>query len=403
MSDIWIRKYVPQKASDLVGERLKIDAIRKYIEGFKKGQKPLFLYGGVGNGKTSAIYAIANDLDLELMEINASDTRNADAVTTLLTGVLNQGSLFGTKKLILVDEVDGLSGMKDRGGLSALLKLVPNSRYPIVLIAHDAYDDKLKELRKESELIEFSQLTHEDILGLLKRICESEKIKFEEDALSQLARICGGDARAAINDLQTISALGGKLTLSMVNDLGERHTTKKIEDSLKRVFKTTDPDVALGAFDDINEDIDKVFLWVEENIPKEYLKPEHLANAFENLSLADVFYGRIRRWQYYRFYVYCYNLMSAGIALSKDKKYPTNIAYKPTSRLLKIWIYNNANAKKKSISQKIATATHTSAKRAYRDSVPYLQFLFKHDKKMSQAIADCAKLSDEEVTWLRTK
>jgi replication factor C large subunit len=403
MSDIWIRKHMPKKASDLVGQKSQVETIRKYVENFKRGKKPLFLYGGIGNGKTSAVYAIANDLGLELMEINASDTRNADAVTTLLSGVLNQGSLFGTGKLILVDEVDGLSGMKDRGGLQALLKLIPNSRYPLIMIAQDAYADKLKELRKESELVEFAQLTHEDIHSLLKAICEKEKIQYDDEALSQLARVSGGDARAAINDLQTMAAPGGKLTLEMVSYLGERNTTKKIEDSLKRIFKTTDPDVALGAFDDVNEDIDKVFLWVEENIPKEYLKPEHLANAFENLSLADVFYGRIRRWQYYRFYVYCYNLMSAGIALSKDKKYTASTQYKPTSRLLKIWIYNNANAKKKSISQKIAALTHTSTKRAYRDSVPYLQFLFKHDKKMSAAIAESAKLSEEEVAWLRTK
>jgi replication factor C large subunit len=403
MSDIWIRKHTPKKASDVVGQKPQVESIKKHIENFKRGKKPLFLYGGIGNGKTSSVYAIANDLGLELMEINASDTRNAEAVTTLLSGVLNQGSLFGSSKIILVDEVDGLSGMKDRGGLQALLKLIPNSRYPLIMIAQDAYNDKLKDLRKESELVEFAQLTHEDIHVLLKAICEKEKIKFDDEALSQLSRICGGDARAAINDLQTISAPGGKLTLEMVNDLGDRNTTKKIEESLKRVFKTTDPDVALGAFDEIDEDIDKVFLWVEENIPKEYLKPEHLSNAFENLSLADVFYGRIRRWQYYRFYVYCYSLMSAGIALSKDKKYSSNIQYKPTSRLLKIWIYNNANAKKKSISQKIAAATHTSTKRAYRDTVPYMQAVFKHDKKMSAAIAESAKLSDEEIAWLKTK
>jgi len=46
------------------------------------------------------------------------------------------------------------------------------------------------------------------------------------------------------------------------------------------------------------------------NLPKEYTKAEDLAKAYENLSLADVYFGRIRRWQYYRFYVYIYNLLS---------------------------------------------------------------------------------------------
>jgi replication factor C large subunit len=369
---------------------------------FKHKKKPIFLYGGIGNGKTSSVYALANDLDLELTEINASDTRNADSITTLLSGVIHQGSLFGTSKIILVDEVEGISGTSDRGGLTSLMKLVPESRYPIVVIAHDAYIDKLKDLRKESELIEFPPLSTQDIFTLLKRICDKEKVKYEDDALMQLSRICGGDARAAVNDLQTIAAIG-KIDSKSVDEAGERNITTKIEESLKIVFKTTDPALALGAFDDINEDIDKVFLWVEENIPKEYLKPEHLAAAFENLSLADVFYGRIRRWQHYRFYVYCFNLMSAGIALSKDKKYPSTTKYAPTSRLLKIWIYNNANAKKKAISQKVAAVTHTSAKRAYRDTVPYMQNIFKKNKSMAAEISHAAGLSDEEVAWLKTK
>jgi len=302
-----------------------------------------------------------------------------------------------------VDEIDGISGTKDRGAIPSLLKLIPDSKYPIILIAHDAYADKLKEVRKSSELIEFLPLTHEEIVSLLKKICEIEKIEYDEEALSQLSRISGGDARASINDLQTIASPGLKITLETIQDIGERNTTSKIEDSLKRIFKTTDPNIALGAFDDVDEDIDKIFLWVEENTPKEYLNPKHLAAAFDNLSLADVFYGRIRRWQYYRFYVYCYNLMSAGIALSKDKKYSSNIKYAPTSRLLKIWIYNNANAKKKSISQKLGAVTHTSAKRAYTDTIPFLQTIFKKDKKSAELIAKYADFTDEEITWLQTK
>ena len=402
MSDIWIKKYSPEHLSEMVGQQEQLAKLKKLVSEFRKGKKPVFLYGGVGNGKTSAVYALANELGLELTEINASDTRNSDSITELLSGVVRQGSLFGTGKIILLDEIDGLSGTSDRGGIPAILKIIPESRYPVVLIAHDAYTDKLKEIRKVSELVEFSSLSSENVLSLLKRICENEKIKYNEDALSQLSRISGGDARAAVNDLQTI-AFEGKITSDMVSELSERNATSKIEDSLKRIFKTTDPTVALGAFDDVEEDIDKVFLWVEENIPAEYLKPEHLSGAFDSLSLADVFYGRIRRWQYYRFYVYCYNLMSAGIALSKDKKYPSNVSYKPTSRLLKIWIYNNANAKKKAISQKIAAATHTSSKRAYRDTVPYLQPIFKKNKKMAESISKEANLSEEEIAWLKTK
>lgn len=43
-----------------------------------------------------------------------------------------------------------------------------------------------------------------------------------------------------------------------------------------------------------------IFLWIEENIPYEY-KGEELARAYDALSIADVFRGRIHRQQHWRF------------------------------------------------------------------------------------------------------
>ena len=401
MNDIWIRKYSPKKLSEVIGQNEQIDVLKLFVRNHKKGSKPIFLYGGTGNGKTTSVYALAEELGLELVELNASDNRKSSSVTELLSGVINQVSLFGTSKIVLIDEVDGVSGIKDRGAIPSILKIVPDSRYPVVLVAHDAYSEKLKALKKVSQLIEFKPLDHEDIYFLLKKICYAEKVSYDDEALKKLARISGGDARAAVNDLQTLSAGKTKITSELIDSVGERKTTKKIEDALSRVFKTTNPEVALGAFDDVDEDLDKIFLWVEENIPKEYLQPEHLKNAFNNLSLADVFYGRIRRWQYYRFYVYCYNLLSAGIALSKDKKYAGNVKYKQTSRLLKIWIYNNANAKKKGIAQKIAAKTHTSAKYAFENDVPFVQAMFSKDKALAERLSHDFDLNDEEIAWLK--
>lgn len=402
MERIWIKKYFPLKKDDFVGNSSEFSSVLNYVKNYSKGNKPLFVYGGIGNGKTSSVYVVAEELGFELVELNASDTRSSSSITELLSGVLNQGSLFGNSKLILIDELDGLSGTKDRGAVPSLAKLISSSSFPVILVAQDAYVDKLKPLRKISELVEFNPLSSEDIFSLLKRICVSEKVEFDESALQQLARISGGDARAAVNDLQSIASLG-KISKDSVSMIGERNSTKKIEDALTRIFKTTDVSVALPAFDDVVEDLDQVFLWVEENLPKEYLEPEHLAVAFDNVSLADVFRGRIRRWQYYRFYVYCYNLMTAGVALAKDKKYSSKVKYSQTSRLLKIWIYNNANAKKKSIASKVALKTHTSQKRAFSDVVPFLQGIFKKNKVLADKLSSEFDFADEEVNWLKTK
>ena len=403
MSSIWINKYSPKNPTDVIGQTQQVSLLKKYVENHKNGGKIIFLYGGRGNGKTSSVYALANELNLELVELNASDTRNAAAIKSIIGGAIGQMSLFGTEKLILIDEVEGISGTKDRGAAQSLIKTVKNSKYPVVVIGADAYDNKVKALRKESELIEFKSLDVDSIELILKNILDLEKIDYDAKAIRHLARISDGDARAAINDLQTIVAGKKKLEISDVEVIGDRHSTKTIEDALLRVFKTTDSEIALRAFDEVSEDLDKIFLWVEENLPKEYLEPEALSRAFDNLSLANVFFGRIRRWQYYRFYVYCYNLLSAGIAISKDKKNDKKIEYKRSSRLLKIWIYNNANAKRKAIAQKVAFNTHSSQKEAFQSVVPFLQVTFQNDTKSAGAIADELDFSDEEIAWLKKK
>ncbi len=402
MNQVWINKHVPKKESDLIGNVSEYAFMKQHILTFNNSKKPLFIYGGVGNGKTSSVSILADELNLELVELNASDSRSSSSISELLSGVLNQGSLFGSSKLVLIDELDGLSGTKDRGAVPSIVKIISDSKYPVVFIAQDAFDDKLKPLMKISELVEFKSLSSEDVFHILKKICLSEGVSFDESALHQLSRISGGDARAAINDLQSIAGLG-KISSEAVSFVGERNSTKKIESALLKIFKTTDVSVALPAFDDVVEDLDEVFLWVEENIPKEYLEPEHLSFAFDNVSLADVFRGRIRRWQYYRFYVYCYNLMTAGVALAKEKKYSSKVNYSQTSRLLKIWIYNNANAKKKSIAQKVASKIHASQKVAFSSVVPFLQVIFKKDKSLSEKLSKDFDFAEEEIAWLKAK
>ena len=396
----WIKKYSPKTLKEVIGQETQIEKLTKHLEDFEKTKKPIMLYGGTGNGKTSSATAFANEKNYELIEMNASDTRNANTINELLSGVINQASLFGTKKLILVDEVEGLSGVKDRGGVQALVKIISKSKYPFIIICEDAYIDKLKPIRKICELIEYKPITTNETINIFKHICKEENIKYEENALEQLARMSGGDLRSGINDLQTIGNKG-TITEKEVLDLDTRDTTQEIEQALHRVFKTTKAEIALTAYDNVTEDLDKIFLWVEENIPQEYINPEYIEKAYDNLSLADVFYGRIRRWQYYRFYVYCYNLLSAGIALSKKEKNSAQIKYKPSSKLLKIWILNNSVAKRKSIAQKIGKNTHTATNKSFTDIIPHMQLIFKQKDKSAEQIKKELDLTEEEITWLK--
>ena len=395
----WTRKYSPKSGRDLQGLEKQYSEIRKFVDTFRKG-KALMLYGLSGAGKTSSAYAVANDMGLELIEINASDSRNAGSIDSIIGNASKQASLFFSGKIILVDEVEGLAGREDRGGVQALVKVVAESSFPIVVTCQDPYSDKLKALRKACSLIEFGIREAPDTVTLLKAICEKEKVEFEEDALRVIAAKSSGDFRAAINDLQSCAMMDGTVSRESVEHIGGRERGEKIESALTRVFKTTNYKVALGAYNAVDEDLDEIFMWVDENLPKEYLKPEDLARGFEQLSRADVFKGRIRRWQHYRFYVHCYEMLSAGIAVSKDERYASPPKYKQTTRKLKIWMANMKNLKKKAIAEKIAAATHIGKGHAFRDTLPFLKPIFRNDKKQAAMIAEFLDLDPEQAEYL---
>ena len=391
-------KYAPQSLKEVIGQELAVSQLKDFVLNYKqKKQKSVLLYGPIGNGKTSSVYALAKELNYELLEINSSDIRKQEKMNTFLSSVLGQMSLFFRPKIVLIDEIDCLSGTKDRGCISALLKGIQKSVFPVVLTANDAYEPKLKELRKESLLIEYPKLDYKIIVGALQNICGLEKIKCEEKALNTLARQVDGDLRGALIDLQ-ICAQKENFTVGDVSSLSDRKRTETIINALHLIFKSSNVLNALGALDDIDVDLNEVFLWLDENLPKEYLSPAALAKAYEYMSRADVFNGRISRQQHWRFLVYINNLLTAGISSAKTEKNTEFVQYKPTMRILKIWQAKMKLAKRKEIAEKLALKTHTSQKVAFQQ-VPYLQEMFRH--KSGAEIAVELELSAEEVEWLR--
>ena len=250
--------------------------------------------------------------------------------------------------------------------------------------------------------MEFKELDHISVFKILQNICNKEKIKYEEETLKTLSRRSGGDARAAINNLQALTQENKELSKESIDDLSDREKTEKIMAALNKIFKTTDLKIAIAAFDNVEEDLNEQLLWIDENLPKEYTKPEDLAKAYEMLSKSDVFNRRIKRWQHYRFLIYINALITAGIASAKKEKYKSLVEYKPTGRLLKIWWSNQKAMKKKAIAEKIAEKTHSSKKEIIKSTMPYLPVMFAN-KEMRKNISTELDLSDEEADWLKAQ
>jgi replication factor C large subunit len=396
-----IKKYYPRTVKDVQGQEKALGELKNFVENFKKQKKKAaLLYGPSGIGKTSMVHALAHDSGYEIVEINASDFRNHEHINSLLGNAIKQQSLFSKGKIILVDEMDGLSGREDRGGVGAITKLIAETTYPIIMTATNPWDTKLTSVRNKAMLIQLHTLNYLTIFSILKKICVEEKIKFKDDVLKSLARRSGGDLRAAINDLQILAGKG-EITKEDLEELSQRNQIEGMIQALLKVFKTTDPEIAIKAFDNVDEDLDKCMLWIDENLPKEYTKPEDLAKAYDKLSKADVFRGRIRRWQNWRFLTYINQLLTVGVALSKNEKYHKFVQYKPTVKLLKLWRANLKYQKRKAIAQKISEKTHSSTKEVLQDTLPYLKVIFRKNRSMAEKLTEELDLDKEEVAWLK--
>ena len=369
-----VDKYKPKKLCNVIGQDLSL------LKRFILEKRNLILHGPTGTGKTSAVYALANELDYEVLEINTSDFRGKNFIGSVIGSAIKQRSLFSRGKIILVDDIDCFN-IADRGGVQELVKLIKDSVYPICFTAIDPFISKLSSLRKQCNLIEFKALSREGVFNYLKEICKLEKLNCVAEDLYLISEKSKGDLRAALNDLENKDIL-----------VFEREKKYSIEEALKKAFINGD----INAFNNSNLNLDESFLWLEENLFRQFTRKQDIYLGFDKLSKADVFNGRIRRWQYWRFLVYRNLLMTLGVGSSKSREY-IPIKYKRNSRILKLWFAKMRYAKRKAIAEKIAEKTHCSSKRALTDF-----YLIKNLVEDSEIVKEL-ELSDEEMEWIKVK
>ena len=379
-------KYRISKFSELKFQETAISDLRKFLQDFPK-KKGAILHGPAGTGKTSLALAAVRENDFDVLELNASDLRNRKKLEEVLKPATLQQSLFKKGKILLMDEVDGVTG-SDIGGIPELVRILESSKYPVIMTCNDVWQSKLSPLRSKSKLIEMKALKTPMIIEILNTVAKKENLNKDMRFLQQIAIKSQGDLRAALNDLQSY-ALSDILT---VNTDEKRDYEDTIFNILKRVFKERHD--FLNLFDSTKMSLDEILLWLEENIPREY-KNETLAKAYLALGKADVFRGRIYRKQSWRFLVYQNIFQSAGVAYAKRQTNPGFTKYETPKRILKIWMNNQRTIQKKSISKKYAKLTHCATKRIMAD-FPIIKPILKNP-----AVQNQLRLSEEEIAYLK--
>ncbi len=419
----WFLKYSLDSLDDLI-ETKEIKKVRLFFDSFQKENgeyvkttqvaqkirsKGLLLVGMPGSGKTTTLNLFGEKYNYEIFELNASDARNKKSIEQSIGDVIKQKSLFGQEKLILIDEADGVSGTNDRGGLAEIVKYLKLTNYPIVFTANDKDSDKIKAIKKITTVVDFEAHSYELLNSIAKKILTLENIEFNQKDLDEFIGLRDtADIRGFINDLQA-SIFDDKFKLSQ--DLELRDYKKKIENILDKIFYSYPQDALKSTFNsDVN--IDDLILYLEENIPIKY-RGTALNLAFNEISKADVFRGRILKWQHWKYLVYVFFYSTFAISEAKGNQSLEKGKWEKNSRILKKWIYSNKVGslqprtklqKQKEdplkLIEKISNKYKCSVKKTRTQIIPYILINWKNDNHFKNNLIKEFEMNSAEIKCL---
>ena len=398
---LWVEKYRPKKIEDIIGNEEAKATFIEWLKGKRKSKKAVLLYGPPGVGKTALVNAAAKEHGFTIIEMNASDTRSEKAVNAIAkpaTSYLALDTFTAESKgnLLFLDEVDGIAGNEDRGGVSAIIEIVEKSRVPVIMAANDPNIDKLRPLKKVCLLIRFHQIRIPLIIALLQKICLLEHVKADFEALEHIAQNSKGDVRSAVNDLQSLAEENHILTLQDTMTLTSRNKDISMEETLRGFFSAKSVEEASSLLFRSSVDYDEFIMSVSDNLPRRYTNPDELAAAYDFVSKADLFRGRIGT-EHWHLLKYFFNDLSEAAAVAPESYKPFEFI-SPPIRIITLFWTKGKRTMLENICGKIGDQCHVSHLIAKQEFIPFLKIML--EKQKSSPLISSLELTTEEVDFL---
>ena len=305
---MWSEIYRPVKVRDMIGNEDERLMVMKWLSGWVVGSKPLLLIGPPGVGKTTLVHALARQLDYDLIEMNASDTRNRDQLEQLITPILANTSIFGKNILLFLDEVDGISGREDTGGIESIVRIMKQPTIPVIMAANSR-DAKIKELAKVCKTIEFNAVTPRLLMLLIDHVLNHQKKKLNLSEKTSIVDKAHGDVRLLLNILQAkVSGYDASANASPDIDIAEAINgffRAQNEDAARSFLLNADgsyqdPRFGMSAEERRKDMLGALF----SSIVSSRIDIVTLADLLEVVSRADLIVGRIarkRQWSLLRY------------------------------------------------------------------------------------------------------
>ncbi|MEM1922764.1 MAG: replication factor C large subunit [Nitrososphaerota archaeon] len=397
MSLPWTEKYRPRRVSEVVGNEEAKKQFEEWIRGWERGSpthKAALLVGPPGTGKTSLVLAYANETGYDVVEVNASDERSGERLKSIVGESVRQSTLGGTRRrMILLDEVDGIAGREASGGVATISSLLKSTKIPIIMVANDPWSQRLAPLREGALMIKFNKLRQREIVNHLKKILSAEKISLDEGVLEEIARRSEGDMRSAINDAQLLvsSRVEPEALLEIV---GQRDRQKSSFTVLGEIFSSTSAAMGRNAVQGADMEIEDIMLWVYDNIFNQIHTPSALAEVLKLLADADLNYSRVKKFQRWELLRYVAPVLGAAPGIVKNLygekgarfEFPTHIRFMQQTREQRQNIQSGL--------AKISVKCGLSRVKAATEVLPFIRAMIR---KGETGIIKYFSLTEEEV------
>jgi len=311
----WTERHRPTSESHLEGNEAQRQKIRKWLDDWKTGvpkNKAILLVGPPGVGKTTVARAIARDMGWNVIELNASDARNAASIRKAATKGATHRSLFfnpedsDKKTLILIDEVDHLSGglrsvsesrindaikvnldstetvrlKGDTGGKAELLKLLSETKQPVILACNEVmglwgkssnWRSTRDRFQRLLTTINFDRASKDALRNIARRVLMSENIVYDTPAVEALISSNPGDLRALVRDLQVICASSknsiDKDAVIEYVESSERDVSVEVFPGLAKLYKSKTSQDAIKLGISIDKSPSELLNWIHWNNP----------------------------------------------------------------------------------------------------------------------------------------
>ena len=194
-------KYRPTRLDDMLGQEHIIQAVKLSVMKDKQGIQPFphtAFVGPPGCGKTTMAHAIANELNLPLTEVNASDERRLADVREKIKPM----SKFLTRQIIYLGEADNIDGDAQQA-LRRIIETTPRATFIMSLNREWKIIDPIK---SRFVWFRFKPLDNLLIGKRILEICQREGIIIEEkdkEPLMSLVKESRGDMRRALTILES--------------------------------------------------------------------------------------------------------------------------------------------------------------------------------------------------------